>query len=303
MSSNEGFYAVEKIVAQRKQKGKTQYLVKWEGYDDKDNSWVPAKDCTETLIEEFEQTNKAATPRRSKSITKKRQSKSATKRKASSTTREETDTDRTAQNSSVNLSQDESQVDETEPKQDSDKSKADEQHPPDEDTDANATAANSSVNLSRIDSEDEIVPKKSKPDETHPTDESSRTNHEEPLYVARKRVPYTTDELWSPDVSQDDLDPNDDSGSSSDCDTVDDLIAQKHPEKDLEIIGAAPLANELGLKLWVKLKKSGKTFWFDSKKFGAAWPQVYIDYLERHKKLNPAPDELSVKNLKKVSLG
>ncbi|XP_065200760.1 uncharacterized protein LOC135831865 [Planococcus citri] len=143
----------------------------------------------------------------------------------------------------------------------------------------------------------------SKPDETHPTDESSRTNHEEPRHVARKTVPYTTDELWSPDVSQDDFDPNDDSGSSSDCDTVDDLIAQKHPAKDLEIIGAAPLRNELGMKLWVKLKKSGKKLWFDSSKFGAAWPQVYIDYLERHKKLKPAPDEFSVKNLKKVSLG
>merc|ERR1712156_1086653 len=46
-------YEVEAIVDKRKRRGKIQYLVKWKGWDEKDNSWEVEDnlDCTE-LIEE-----------------------------------------------------------------------------------------------------------------------------------------------------------------------------------------------------------------------------------------------------------
>ena len=34
-------YDVEKILKHRKRKGEMEYLVKWQGYGDKDNSWEP----------------------------------------------------------------------------------------------------------------------------------------------------------------------------------------------------------------------------------------------------------------------
>lgn len=46
---------MEKILDCMKSKGKTYYLVKWEGYDDSDNSWEEKKNlesCLE-LIKEF----------------------------------------------------------------------------------------------------------------------------------------------------------------------------------------------------------------------------------------------------------
>jgi len=39
-------YEVEKIVAQRKRRGKTQYLVKWSGYPDYENTWEPVENLT-----------------------------------------------------------------------------------------------------------------------------------------------------------------------------------------------------------------------------------------------------------------
>ncbi|MEW8509096.1 MAG: hypothetical protein AB2598_20640 [Candidatus Thiodiazotropha sp.] len=38
------FWRVESILQSRKRKGKKEYLIKWEGYGDKFNSWVPASD-------------------------------------------------------------------------------------------------------------------------------------------------------------------------------------------------------------------------------------------------------------------
>ena len=34
-------FIVERIVAEKKRKGRTMYLIKWENYDDADNTWEP----------------------------------------------------------------------------------------------------------------------------------------------------------------------------------------------------------------------------------------------------------------------
>ncbi|KAK9876389.1 hypothetical protein WA026_012700 [Henosepilachna vigintioctopunctata] len=54
-SEVDGEYEVEKIVDVRVgATGEKEYLLKWLGYSDSDNSWVPEKDIEETLIESFE---------------------------------------------------------------------------------------------------------------------------------------------------------------------------------------------------------------------------------------------------------
>ena len=52
-------YAVEKIVDKRYLNGRINYLIKWKGYDDKDNTWEPIDNlfCSD-LIEKFEKTYK-----------------------------------------------------------------------------------------------------------------------------------------------------------------------------------------------------------------------------------------------------
>ena len=53
-------FSVEKIVDKRNEpNGKIHYLVKWKGYDDKDNTWEPIENlfCSD-LIEKFEKTFK-----------------------------------------------------------------------------------------------------------------------------------------------------------------------------------------------------------------------------------------------------
>ena len=56
-------YVVEKVVnkrTNRRRNGRVEYLIKWKGYDDKDNTWEPREnlDC-EDLIEEFEKIQKS----------------------------------------------------------------------------------------------------------------------------------------------------------------------------------------------------------------------------------------------------
>ena len=43
---NDDVYRVEKIFRERKRKGVVEYLVKWEGYADKFNSWVSERDIS-----------------------------------------------------------------------------------------------------------------------------------------------------------------------------------------------------------------------------------------------------------------
>ena len=53
-------YEVEAIVAKRRKKGRTEYLVNWKGYEKSDNTWEPTENlhCPEKVIE-FEQKSKA----------------------------------------------------------------------------------------------------------------------------------------------------------------------------------------------------------------------------------------------------
>jgi len=52
-------YTVEKILDKRIRGGKTEYLIKWEGYPDSENTWEPEDnlDCPD-LISAFEEKTK-----------------------------------------------------------------------------------------------------------------------------------------------------------------------------------------------------------------------------------------------------
>jgi hypothetical protein len=55
-------FVVEKIVGKRKNKGKVEYLIKWKGYDDADNTYEPYKQLVEDgfaeMIDDFNKTKK-----------------------------------------------------------------------------------------------------------------------------------------------------------------------------------------------------------------------------------------------------
>ena len=58
VGGEEGHYEIEQILAQRPTRNKksTQYLVKWKGYPDSENSWIPAKELTHAkeLLRKFQ---------------------------------------------------------------------------------------------------------------------------------------------------------------------------------------------------------------------------------------------------------
>ncbi len=54
-----GTFVVEKILDKRMKGGKVEYLVKWDGYTEADNTWEPLKNLANVvyLVEQFEQEN------------------------------------------------------------------------------------------------------------------------------------------------------------------------------------------------------------------------------------------------------
>ncbi|XP_054159192.1 chromobox protein homolog 3-like [Oppia nitens] len=87
----DGQYVVEKVVDKRRRNNKVEYMIKWQGYDDNDNTWEPLLnlDCQE-LIDEYEATVKSlqTLPSTSKSSSKKSSTAASASTRESRTTRD-----------------------------------------------------------------------------------------------------------------------------------------------------------------------------------------------------------------------
>lgn len=52
--SNANVFEVEKIMEKRSHNGRIEYLIKWAGYSDVDNTWEPIENISESLVKKFE---------------------------------------------------------------------------------------------------------------------------------------------------------------------------------------------------------------------------------------------------------
>lgn len=61
------FYFVDDIVGRRERKGKPEYMVKWKGYDQSENTWEPVAHLQRAmdLVESFNKQNASAQSRKS----------------------------------------------------------------------------------------------------------------------------------------------------------------------------------------------------------------------------------------------
>ena len=68
------FYNIEKILDRRMSKGNYEYKIKWEGYPMSQCTWEPMKnlETVKELVEEYNQLHPIATPKSTKSETKKK---------------------------------------------------------------------------------------------------------------------------------------------------------------------------------------------------------------------------------------
>jgi hypothetical protein len=70
VEDGEEFFEIERILKERKVRGgKRQYLIKWKGYPDTDNTWVDEDDVTgKEAIQEFESRKKTSQRSRKRGI-------------------------------------------------------------------------------------------------------------------------------------------------------------------------------------------------------------------------------------------
>ena len=63
---DEDAWEVERVLKRRRRLGVTEYLVRWAGWDEKYNSWVPEDDISEELLEDLDLSEAQAARKRRK---------------------------------------------------------------------------------------------------------------------------------------------------------------------------------------------------------------------------------------------